>query len=495
MDISSSASCYILDGFNSVSSAEGSINGVAHQKVQSSRDLWDTRSVKAFVGAVKLFLSVPSKTTQLCRHRKNGRLNNAWFVFLVIFVTLVGIADMIKSVERFENRISSLEFTAIAVTIYRIYYLIKNMFALGKLYVARERVSHLFLTINKFCSPPHETTAFNAKVRHKLCILAPLLGFAGFLAIGVIMLACYACFSGIVMKKLAQDPNGCGWTCGSTYPVFHWAPIWGTFLGYFVAFFFQVGTDVFPQLLVILLMYPLGLRFGHFAESIKNLVAHTGGAHRSVDSPLAYHDAALTSTILRRQTAFHLELTKVVIELDSVSSFLFLIMYTGDLMGFITTASLVLHHKSSITSGSIDIELIPVFLSLVSVSTLLAILRTCFGVWLSEKAHSVLPSLYELNLKVTSEGDKFLCSSFISRLQGSRVALTAGGFFYITREFVITMFGVLLTYILFVYQMQDQKQDMSLLPKLEEITAAAMKLMENRTPSQLARYSINNCTM
>ena len=56
---------------------------------------------------------------------------------------------------------------------------------------------------------------------------------------------------------------------------------------------------------------------------------------------------------------------------------------------------------------------------------------------------------------------------------------------------LIQIFGILLTYILFIYQMQDQKQDMSLLPKLEEITEAALRLAHTMTPGMLIA---KNCT-
>ena len=149
------------------------------------------------------------------------------------------------------------------------------------------------------------------------------------------------------------------------------------------------------------MIYPLGLTLGHFTESIKSLVAapsphKTGVTFQRGDSTTTLLDGDHGSGNLRQQTKFHLELSKVVLEMDQLLSFFFLLMYMTDLLGFITTSSLILNHKTGLTSGSIDVELIPVFMALVTVSTLHAVLRTSFGVWLNEKVLGKKLSLADL---------------------------------------------------------------------------------------------------
>jgi hypothetical protein len=182
-----------------------------------------------------------------------------------------------------------------------------------------------------------------------------------------------------------MNPNDCGWSCATAYPILGRSPVWGTFLMYCFGFFIEVGIDVFPQLFIIMIIYPLGLRFGNFASSIKELVASSSVVFTTPDTTVSSAGSLQATTILRRQTAVHLELSKIVLEIDSTFSFLFFLMYTGDLMGFIATASLGLHLNNGIPKGSIDMELLPVFMALVFISSLHAMIRTSFGVWLSEK--------------------------------------------------------------------------------------------------------------
>jgi hypothetical protein len=168
---------------------------------------------------------------------------------------------------------------------------------------------------------------------------------------------------------------------------------------YSSAFFFEVGIDVFPQLLIMMIIYPLGLRFSHFANSIKQMVV-SGLVSQTPESTTSSICSIRATTFLRRQTALHLELSKVVLEIDKTFSFLFFLMYSGDLMGFIATASLGLHLKDGLPKGSIDKELLPIFMALVFVSTLHAIIRTGFGVWLSEKVQSKVISPLCLRIRI-----------------------------------------------------------------------------------------------
>ena len=114
------------------------------------------------------------------------------------------------------------------------------------------------------------------------------------------------------------------------------------------------------------------------------------------------------TAVLRHQTALHLELSEMVLEIDKIFTTFLLFMYVGDLLGFITTVTLVLHDKGHLTAGSIDVELVPIFVALVIVSTILAVIRTNFGVWLSEKVRlTAVINFFVLNDFIISPKSSF----------------------------------------------------------------------------------------
>ena len=147
----------------------------------------------------------------------------------------------------------------------------------------------------------------------------------------------------------------------------------------------EVGVDVFPQLFILLLIYPVGARFHHFNKSMQKAIISDVTAPPTISTaePEAAHIS--NKDFLRVQARFHLELSKLVLSADEAFSSILLLMYTVDFMGFIATASLVLTHELDDAASSIDSEVLPVFLALVGVSTFHGILRTGFGVWLTEK--------------------------------------------------------------------------------------------------------------
>ncbi|GAU99883.1 hypothetical protein RvY_10820-2 [Ramazzottius varieornatus] len=354
---------------------------------------------------------------------------------------------------------------------YRMMYTVKNVVVLFKLFFQRKKISALIEEIGKVCSVPVTSQKFSSDLRRKVNILAVFLWIAGVSSLGILLISCYYCFSLISEKKWAGLDKHCGWTCSSHFPFIGDIPLWAAFILYCLGFIIEVGVDIFPQLFIMLLSYPVGARFDRFNKSIQKAISSDVTAPPSALTTISSCEPEAhqitDKDFLRIQACFHLELSKLVLFADEAFSSILLLMYTVDFMGFIATSSLVLTQELGDPASTIDKEVLPVFLALVGVSTFHGILRTGFGVWLTEKAHAVLPHLYELDLRVTTDEDKFLCSSFVARLQGSRVALTAGGFFYITREFVISITGVLLTYVLFIYQIQDQKQDMAMWSRME----------------------------
>ncbi|XP_055345347.1 uncharacterized protein LOC129593166 [Paramacrobiotus metropolitanus] len=405
-------------------------------------DLWEAGGITAFFFLLRCFGIFPCH--QACRPRGGVSQFRAWQLLLVILTIAATVLDTWKSLVRYKNRISSLEFTALAMMITRLFFGLKCFLTIVKICRMSDRLKSLLVQLNTLCNEDTEKRRMRRQI-NRLALACFAFGLASLVAI---WLAAYWSFS-LIVNRMTTDG---GWTGDTPNPLLGRVPVWVTFVLYLVAFTIHVGVDVFAQLLLVLLVYPLGL---HFRQLAVGLTAPPGGW------PEGYVGQATTR---------HLQLTSVVRTVNRHFSMVLLLMYLADLMGFITTTSLGLHRDS--TKEYIDVELLPVFIGLVLISGMNALLRTGFAVWLSEKAHSVLPYLHEAQLRAVREDDRFLCGIFVARLQGTRIALTAGGFFYVTREFVITMFGILLTYVLFVYQMEDKKMDVASLSGLPRLMLA-----------------------
>ncbi|GAU99697.1 hypothetical protein RvY_10658 [Ramazzottius varieornatus] len=469
MDISCRAGnhlWHIDPGFSQISEVPCVSPGSAEPD-ELDTGLWSSLPVKLLLTFVRFF-GVKCATHPFVRlkHRRCfAWISKSWQLYLLLISILVIIVDSFKSYESYLNRIKSFEFTALSISIYRLFFVTKNLFFVIKLFLLRKTAKRLFKAVHDICWPRGENMETTEIAQRKVRNFAAFLVGTGCVVLIVILLAFFESFREIITKKLTVGKFDCGWWCPIRFPVLGEFPLWLTFLFYSCSFTVAVGVDISPQLFTMLLIYPIGLRFKLFTRHLKetNGVADTPPrtARPSRSGSRLGVPWSDRSRVLRAQTVFHLEMSQLVLEMDEAFSTLFMLVYITDFLGFIATASMFIHNRNGSAHLNFDTEILPIFLALVAISVIFSLLRTGFGVWLSEQAHSVLPHLFELNLRVSSDEDTFLCTSFISRLQGSRVALTAGGFLYITREFVITILGVLLTYFLFLYQMQDQKMDIS----------------------------------
>jgi hypothetical protein len=129
--------------------------------------------------------------------------------------------DTIKCVERYESRITSLEFTAMSVSIYRFCYTVKNIVVLLKIYSARKSIAHVLSQVNKLCIPPAETSEASTSIRRRLRIVAVSLWLIGILAVGATLLACYLSFKAIASKKVSSlflyDCSGKTYRCWNIF--------------------------------------------------------------------------------------------------------------------------------------------------------------------------------------------------------------------------------------------------------------------------------------
>lgn len=85
--------------------------------------------------------------------------------------------------------------------------------------------------------------------------------------------------------------------------------------------------------------------------------------------------------------AHHLKVSKVVTQVDQMFNVRCGLMYTNDLIGFISTVTLLLRHKTDIFDEEHDLDLLPLFLTILATGLLLVILRTATGVWMNEKVN------------------------------------------------------------------------------------------------------------
>ncbi|OQV19923.1 hypothetical protein BV898_06190 [Hypsibius exemplaris] len=107
---------------------------------------------------------------------------------------------------------------------------------------------------------------------------------------------------------------------------------------------------------------------------------------------------------------------------------------------------------------------------------LLAALRLACYVWMNEKAQNVKTHLHTLSHHGTSEMIREVARSFEQEIaeHPQEMAISGGGFFSVDKNFAATLFGIVLTYFLIIYQQKDQKGDMEKLSEEQQTAFASL---------------------
>ncbi|XP_055344618.1 uncharacterized protein LOC129592575 [Paramacrobiotus metropolitanus] len=111
------------------------------------------------------------------------------------------------------------------------------------------------------------------------------------------------------------------------------------------------------------------------------------------------------------------------------------------------------------------------------------LIRLCILIKCNEKVKRVKRELEVLRDEtgIDEETDLFI-AKFVMEIDTTRTtAVSAGGFFCITREYLVTIVGVLLTYFILLYQTHDSGRDMQALLKTEVFTTQMNAVLRNIT--------------
>lgn len=239
--------------------------------IPQSQTLWNSRGVLNFFRPCCFFglLVRPTDFDGAQPNRYITLLQSIWQKLLILIALFIAFMDTWKSVARHKDRLTSLEFTAMAIAFHRLYKVIAVVImAVGLGQFSREMHFNMREIEKLNCEFWDFRTCGNL-IRQNLSRMAAICwGVAcGILSAGVV--GAYATFQRIGARSAAEGSVNFTWSTPLTFPIVPSLPTWAVFIAYSFFYSFIVGILVLPQLLVLLSVYPLGLWFEFLAVSIK----------------------------------------------------------------------------------------------------------------------------------------------------------------------------------------------------------------------------------
>ncbi|XP_060070613.1 uncharacterized protein LOC132550537 [Ylistrum balloti] len=214
-------------------------------------------------------------------------------------------------------------------------------------------------------------------------------------------------------------------------------------------------TNPFPQRNIAALLFFSGLHLWETGAWLfpillqSTLFTFLGNSFSTLNTNLIRimedNDKRISQNIkdLRRK---HLQLCKTVAILEQDTSYLL----TGTYVTNVFLICFIVYQM--VTAGSWPIYSYVSFSSwvLMNVTVILTISHTAAKV--NEKAHSHLEYLYDVDMSQASPFESLELQMFLSKLNGPPLGFTVLGFVTITKEFILTLGGIIMTYFFLLLQ-------------------------------------------
>lgn len=239
--------------------------------VAQSPSLWNSRGVSNFLRSCRFF-GLFLDTTDGPNTHTNCYIalsRNVWQKILILMAVLIASMDTWMSVSRHKDRLTSLEFTAMSIAFHRIFKVTMVVIIAAGAGRFCRKAQVLMQEINDLNHEFWQSKASRIVVRQRLSRLASICwGVAcGCLSAGVV--GAYATFERIGARSAAERNVSFTWSLPQDFPVVQSLPMWAVFVAYSSSYSLIVGIVVFPQLVVILFVYPLGIWFDFLAISLE----------------------------------------------------------------------------------------------------------------------------------------------------------------------------------------------------------------------------------
>ncbi|XP_055348885.1 uncharacterized protein LOC129595801 [Paramacrobiotus metropolitanus] len=250
-----------------------------------------------------------------------------------------------------------------------------------------------------------------------------------------------------------------------------------------VMMFLNLSFEAFPVTLVLTLLRAINRGFQNINKEIGRLLKDPGR-----------EDAAVTLKALREQ---YLRLQCHTEDADDIFSYLILIGWVREFLGFIaimgalmqTSGEEEIHTKEDANTAVIDESTRHMVYGFGIMGLVNMVMKLTISVCTHDEAQAVRVNLRKLLARSTSPVIQQECGAFILECEESDGAITAGGFFRITREAASSLAEMMITYVLVIYQAHDTKQDIAELPTKSEMEAFRKEMRQRTEYCTVSRWN------
>lgn len=238
--------------------------------LSNSPTLWNSFAVSTFFYACR-FWGILVSCNSPDQNRKNRYLwiiHRLWQKLLIVVALSVAALDTWKSVIRYKDRLTSWEFTAMGIAFHRFTLVTLGIVIATRVAQFSRKTQLLMQEIDALSGEFSTWKMSKILTRWKLGRLAALCCAVWFGSLLAGILSAYFTFRGVAARSAVTEPK-CGWSCPADFPFTKTAPIWVILMFYCVAYIFTIGLFICPQMVVYLLIYPLGLWCDELSSNIK----------------------------------------------------------------------------------------------------------------------------------------------------------------------------------------------------------------------------------
>ncbi|XP_052275676.1 uncharacterized protein LOC127874991 isoform X4 [Dreissena polymorpha] len=203
----------------------------------------------------------------------------------------------------------------------------------------------------------------------------------------------------------------------------------GAKIGFSVLAVMASALWIIPQAYAMVLSRILTLLFEIFTEKLEQDICS---------------DRCTVPNNFQKLRLLHLKLSKLVSDLDKDLSW----FYAADI-GFGT--GLGVFSLYQIMKTTMDTFTLILFMFWFLASLAIICFASTFAAFTHEAAHGPLDCIYNINVQDISVAKLAQLNLFLSRLTGTQIGFTTSGLLTITKEFILTLAGVFLTYLAVLY--------------------------------------------
>ncbi|XP_033735134.1 gustatory receptor for sugar taste 61a-like [Pecten maximus] len=195
----------------------------------------------------------------------------------------------------------------------------------------------------------------------------------------------------------------------------------------------EVGAWLFPILFQVTLFTFLSHQFSSLDKDIIRMIEENG---------------EMISQKVKDIRRKHLQLCKAVSILEQDTQYFMAATYVSNifLVCFIV--------YQMVTSGTLSIFTYVSFSSWLMMNTMITLTVSVTAAQVNEQAHSLLENIYDVDMSKASTFESLEMQMFLSKLNGPAIGFTAMGFVTVTKEFILTLGGIIITYFFLLLQFQ-----------------------------------------